>query len=277
MIPRFSSVVPSVLAAALLTACSNTDLIREVERSKPSGDAFAQALYGEYVGLAKSEEAQGDLRDAKLYVMKAKDAAGGKVVAAETSKTRDLKGSSQEKALMAAEAQFADAIKGGAAKRNPKGAAKAQAMLECWMEQGEEDFQPAHIAKCREGFKVAMASLAAPAKKKVSKGPSGSPFTVYFKFNSNELTETSQGAIFDIMQKLGTHKPKTVRIVAHADKSGAAKYNKALSEMRAAALEKMLKDAGAKKINTSAMGDTEPLVDTDKPNQTNRRAVIVFN
>ena len=74
----------------------------------------------------------------------------------------------------------------------------------------------------------------------------------------------------------GNNKPKTVHIISHADLAGAAKYNKALSEMRGIALQKLIKDAGAKKVSVSAMGDTNPIVNTKKPNQTNRRAVIVF-
>ena len=125
---------------------------------------------------------------------------------------------------------------------------------------------------------MALAAIgpAKKMKKKKKKVASGSPFTVYFKFDSDNLTEASEGAVFDIMQKVRSHKPKTVHIVSHADLVGTAKYNKALSEMRAITLQKLIKDAGAKKVSVSAMGDTNPIVDTKKPNQTNRRAVIIF-
>jgi len=123
------------------------------------------------------------------------------------------------------------------------------------------------------------AAKPAPAKKEVKKKklpPSGSPFTVYFKFDSTDMTEESHGAIFDILQKVGTYKPKAVEIIAHTDKPGTDEYNMKLSQKRADALADMVKGAGAKTVRTVAMGEKEPVVDTPKKNQTNRRAIISF-
>jgi OOP family OmpA-OmpF porin len=275
-----SGMLTSITGACLLLilgACSNADLIREVERSKVGGDAYSKALHSEYVALAKSEEAEGDQEDALHFINKAKVAAAGQTVTADDFTKRDLRGVSEEKALKEAHSQLNSALKGGAAKRNPKAAAKALGMFDCWMQEAEEDIQPSDIARCRDGFKVAMAALGPEKKKKKKrKVASGSPFTVYFKFDSTELTDASNGSMFDIMQKIRSHKPKTVSVVAHTDLAGAAKYNKAWSDLRAAALEKLLKGAGAKNINLMSMGDSDPIVDTKKPNQTNRRAVIIF-
>lgn len=267
-------VVPGVFALVVLGACSNADLIRQVAGTQPAGSEFSQALHGEYVALAKSEEAEGDLDDAKHFILKAKTAAAGKAVAADDLSARDVSGTNNEMALVSSQTQLAGALKGGAAKRNPQVAAKAQGMLDCWMQEAEENTQPADIARCRDGFKMAMAKLG-PAKKK--KPASGSPYTVYFKFNSDDLTEGSHSTVFDIMQTVRSNKPKSVHVIAHTDLSGPGTYNKALSEMRAAALQKLLSGAGAKKVTLSAMGDSDPVVKTKKPNQTNRRAVIIFN
>ncbi len=117
----------------------------------------------------------------------------------------------------------------------------------------------------------------APKKKKKKKKPaSGSPFTVYFKQNSAELTEKSQGAMFDIMQKVRSHKPKSVHIVAHTDLTGSAEANKKMSEKRAANLAKKMKSAGAKTVTTEAAGDTQPIVDVKGPSAANRRGIIIF-
>jgi OOP family OmpA-OmpF porin len=119
---------------------------------------------------------------------------------------------------------------------------------------------------------------AAPAKKKKKKKrpASGSPFTVYFKYDSTDMTEASHGSVFDIMQKVRSHKPKRVEIIAHADRPGSDDYNMNLSQERADALAKIFKGAGAKKIKALGVGETDPIVDTDKPSQTNRRAIITF-
>lgn len=113
-------------------------------------------------------------------------------------------------------------------------------------------------------------------KKKKKKPASGSPFTVYFKQNSSELTEKSQGAMFDIMQKVRSHKPKSVHIVAHTDLTGSAAANKKMSEKRAANLAKKMKGAGAKVVTTEAVGDTQPIVDVKGPSAANRRGIIIF-
>ena len=121
------------------------------------------------------------------------------------------------------------------------------------------------------------AAKPAPAKKKKKKLPaSGSPFTVYFKFDSTDMTEKSHGTIFDILQKVRVYKPKSVEIIAHADKPGTDEYNMNLSQERADALAKMFKGAGAKKIKALGVGETEPIVDTEEPSQTNRRGIISF-
>jgi outer membrane protein OmpA-like peptidoglycan-associated protein len=113
-------------------------------------------------------------------------------------------------------------------------------------------------------------------KKKKKKKASGSPFTVYFKFDSTDMTEKSHGAVFDILQKVRSYKPKRVEIIAHADKPGTDEYNMNLSQERADALAKMFKGAGAKKIKALGVGESEPIVDTDMRSQTNRRAIISF-
>lgn len=105
---------------------------------------------------------------------------------------------------------------------------------------------------------------------------SGSPFTVYFKLNSTDLTEKSHGDLFDILQKVNEYKPKTVTVISHTDLTGSPEYNMKLSQERAEYLAKELKEAGAPEVKIVAEGQSKPLVDTKEPNQTNRRAVIVF-
>ncbi len=116
----------------------------------------------------------------------------------------------------------------------------------------------------------------APKKKKKKKPASGSPFTVYFKQNSSELTEKSQGSMFDIMQKVRSYKPKVVHVVTHTDLTGSPAANKKMSEKRAANLAGKMKGAGAKTITTEALGDTQPLVDMKGPSAANRRGIIIF-
>lgn len=123
--------------------------------------------------------------------------------------------------------------------------------------------------------KMAEAKPAAkPAKKKLP--PSGSPFTVYFKNNSTDLTEKSHGDFFDVLQKVNTYKVPEVKVSVYSDLTGSPEYNKKLAEKRGELLAKELKDAGAKKVTVNAVGAAEPLVDKEGKVDANRRAVIVF-
>src|SRR5690606_15451137 len=85
------------------------------------------------------------------------------------------------------------AMAGGAAEKKPFDAATAQASFDCWMEQQEENFQPAHIAACRDDFMTAMARLeeqpkiaeTPPAPEPVMVEPAA--FTVHFDLDKAEL------------------------------------------------------------------------------------------
>lgn len=123
-------------------------------------------------------------------------------------------------------------------------------------------------------MKKAEAKPAAAKKKKLP--PSGSPFTVYFKNNSVDLTEDSHGDIFDILQKVGVYKPKEVVISVYSDMTGSAAYNKMLAEKRGKYLQSEIKDAGAKKITVNPVGAADPIVEKKGKVDANRRAVISF-
>jgi len=122
-------------------------------------------------------------------------------------------------------------------------------------------------------------AMKAPAKKKKKKKKpaSGSPFTVYFKSNSVDLTDASEGSLFDIMQKVRPYKIKKVTLYVHSDLAGTPAQNMAISEKRGAKLAESMKGAGVKEVMVIAVGDKEPIVETKKPNQTNRRGIIVFH
>lgn len=118
------------------------------------------------------------------------------------------------------------------------------------------------------------AAAAKPAEKKLP--PSGSPFTLYFKNNSVDLTEKSHGDLFDILQKVGVYKPKQVSISVYSDLTGSADYNKKLAEERGKKIAEELKDAGAKEVEVNAVGAADPIVDRKGKVDANRRAVVSF-
>ncbi len=136
------------------------------------------------------------------------------------------------------------------------------------------------------GFLGACASMeqekkaeAKPAEKPAATKelpPSGSPFTVYFKNNSTDMTEKSHSDFYDILTKVGTYKVEEVTVRIYSDLTGSPAYNKKLAEKRGEYFSEAIKDAGAKKVNIVAVGAEDPVVDKKGKVDANRRAVIVF-
>ncbi len=271
------TVLASAACALILGACASADQVKEAATAKPTGSAFSQSLHKEYVDLAKAELAEGDRGDASHFALKAKEAATGKSVAPDDFKIRTI-GGPAGKTLAGERVRLVSALQGAEAKRKPAVAAKAQGMFDCWMQEQEEGWQSQDIKACRTGYEKAMALLT--PKKKEKKAPtvaSKSPYTVYFKFDSADLTEKSEGALYDLMQDAGKVKPKSVHVIAYTDLSGDADYNAKLAAKRAAGLQKKLQEAGVKTVTVEAKGAVDPVVDTGKPSQPNRRAIVVFN
>lgn len=128
-----------------------------------------------------------------------------------------------------------------------------------------------------EKEKMAAKPAAKPAAAKKKKlPPSGSPFTLYFKNNSVDLTEASHGELFDVLQKVGVYKPKEISVSVYSDLTGSASYNKKLAEKRGEMLAQELKDAGAKNVSVNAVGASDPVVDRKGKVDANRRAVVSF-
>jgi len=255
-----------------LAACSSTKEVDEAAMAKPAATPFNQNLQKEYVTLAKSELKQGDRTDARHYAMKAKAASAGHSVAPDAVAARGLEGSDGQK-LNSARARLVSALHSPEAEKKPATAAKAQSMFDCWLEQQEEGWQQADIDACRKGFDTAMAALtpaAAAATPPVRQ-------VVFFKFDSDELTEKSQGELADIIREVKLEKPKTVQIISYTDLSGGKQYNAKLATLRGKSIETKLKEAGAEIVKVDARGAVDPVVDTPKPNQQNRRAIIIMD
>lgn len=117
-------------------------------------------------------------------------------------------------------------------------------------------------------------AAAKPAKKPLP--PSGSPFTVYFKNNSVNMTEKSESDFYDVLTKVAQYKVTDVKVSVYSDLTGSPDYNKKLAEQRGKWLEDALKDAGAKKITIVPVGASDPVVDKKGKVDANRRAVVVF-
>lgn len=255
----------AIVALAFVAGCAARPDLNAIRSMPSKGDAFQQALHGEYLVLAKWEEDQGDYDSADYYVAKAKMAAEGKAVAPTEMKERKIPTSAIAD-LNAARARLMGALAATASKKAPADAARAQTMFDCWMEQQEENFQPEDIALCRSGFEGAMRNIEAKPAAKPAPKPAAlpGPFIVYFAHNSAKLDAAAMKVIADAVAAKGASKAGSIVASGHTDLSGTNGYNSGLAKRRAAAVAKAIAAKGVKKdqVRTQAFGEDEPAVKT---------------
>jgi outer membrane protein OmpA-like peptidoglycan-associated protein len=108
--------------------------------------------------------------------------------------------------------------------------------------------------------------------------PAARHFTLYFRFESNELTEESRALVPDILSLVRERAIPEVLVVGHTDTMGAPKANIDLGLNRATAVRTLLVQAGldAATVEITSHGETDLLVKTsdETPEPRNRRVEI---
>lgn len=282
--------VRMILAAAglaLLSGCAGFGL-QEAESVPQQGGTFDRALSVGYLELSRAEFDEADYWDSDRFAERSTATARGEDVQPEAISARDLP-ADMVGTLTAARQRLATALSGGAAQSKPSDAAEAQVAFDCWMQEQEENFQPDDIAACRERFMTAMASLeeqppapapapAPPPPAPMAVEPAPGPFVVYFEFDRSNLTPDAQTALADVIQAAQRTSSGTISITGYTDLSGAEAYNQVLSERRANSVIEFLVEGTveASRIVGRGLGESNPVVPTEAPEQRNRRVEIEF-
>ncbi len=262
------------LAMLSLAACAGMEL-QTARGLDPQGGAFNVALYQEYLTLAEMEFAEGDYEDSDVFADRAISAAAGSPTAPEALDARPIPGVHRGP-LAEARRRLMTALDAGAADKVPEASARGQAMFDCWMQEAEENIQPADIAWCRERFQAALAAMeeavaeapaaAAPAPAAPAAPPvTFANFTVYFDFDSTVLKPLTISTLIDAADASDDMGATSITISGYADRSGPAAYNMALSQRRADAVAAELKDllgSAAPSMSLQALGETKNKVVT---------------
>jgi OOP family OmpA-OmpF porin len=272
----------ALAGALLLGACSISSEIAAVKQMPVKGDAFSQALHAEYIALATIEDDEGDIDNAEFFNNKAKMVAESKKVLPTTFKERTIPKNAADE-LEAARIALMAALGANGRTKAPKDAAHAQVMFDCWMEEQEENYQPADIAKCRKAFDLALKKVEDALSQRPTASPAAmptatqGPFVVYFPFKSAKLDAAAMAVIRDAA---AAAKGKGATVSGHTDRAGSDAYNMRLSADRAAAVAKALAEAGVpkKSIKRTQHGETQPAVPTadGAKEPKNRRVEIVI-
>jgi outer membrane protein OmpA-like peptidoglycan-associated protein len=117
-------------------------------------------------------------------------------------------------------------------------------------------------------FGAALSALPPPPRR----------FTVFFRFESDALTDDSQALIPQILKAVNEHVVKDVVVIGHTDTMGTQQANYALGLKRAMMVRGLLVDAGldGTSIDVTSDGELDPLVKTadEIPEPRNRRVDI---
>jgi OmpA-OmpF porin, OOP family len=278
-----------VLAAAglaLLSGCAGFGL-QEAQNVPSQGDNFERALRDGYLDLSQKEFDEGDYIDSDRFAERSMAAARGDTVGPEEIAARDLP-SDRVGVLTGARERLVTALGSDAARNKAAVAAEAQVAFDCWMQEQEENIQPDDIAACRDRFIAAMEELearppvAAPAPPPPPAAPAPmalpGPFVVYFDFDRAGLTTAARTELADVVEAAQKTSGETINITGYTDLAGAEAYNQVLSERRANSVIEFLVGSGvdAARIVGRGLGEANPVVQTEAPEQRNRRVEIKF-
>jgi OOP family OmpA-OmpF porin len=269
--------VSAVGLTALLVGCGGafeaTSLLDQAKGTSPGGDAFTQALHGEYMALGQSEYDQYDFKDAMFYLNRVVQTSGGSAPAPTQISERNLPADYVGE-LTAARERLEAAFAAGAKTAMPAEAARAQSQFDCWMEQQEENFQPRDIAACKERFEAAMASLAPKASAETIVLSSD----VLFDFDKAVIKPQFMPDLDAIAAELVADTNKRILVWGHTDSIGTEAYNQGLSERRANAVAAYLEGKGVTRdrMTIQGFGETQPVASnaTREGRAQNRRVEI---
>ena len=266
------------LAAVTLAACGTQR--DNAKRAVSSDQGYQGELSRGYLQTSGWEYGEGDYRDSDRFAGKSMAASAGENVPAPDMGSYNIPAEYAGE-ISAASQRLNSALGQGAASVAPADTANAQVMLDCWMQEAEENwpFQEEDRAYCRDSFNESMAKVeAALAPAPVAAVPPGS-YLVFFDFAKYNLTPEA----VDIVNAAasGATAPGTaITVIGNTDTVGSAAFNMRLGQQRADAVAAQLMAAGFTGVITAeSRGEEDLLVPTGDgvAEPQNRRAEIIVN
>lgn len=252
-----------------------------------AGIVFSNTLNTGYQNLSASRTSSIDYHDGELFNHKARTAARRLVVPPDEISDRHLDdGETTE--LSAARIRLRRAYLRGAKEVAPVDAALAQVAFDCWIEAAEGD-RDEDAAACRDEFNNRMARVedladfslrqAALAQPEAAPEEPKAPYIVFFQWDSTVVTQGGQDSLERAIADALANPDTQINLVGHADRSGAADYNQALSERRSRVVLQEMEAAGidSARIAFDSVGETMPLVPTPDGQREPRNRVVEVN
>ena len=287
---RFARVLVVLALPLLAAACAGfpgtTAELDQLQRTKPAGAPFTQALSREYQAFAAHERDEYDWFNSQHFARKGLEAAQGTQVAPEALDDWRITDKQAAAELGRARSRLTAALAAGAPSRAPALSATAQAKFDCWVEEQDEAWETREIEACRRDFLAAMDALEAQGKPPAAALPppghavKPGQFLVFFDFDQDRLTPEATRILAQVAKAAKAAGYPRLALVGFTDLAGSAAYNMRLSLRRAQSVRKALAAAGvpADRLRTEGRGKAEPLVPTKDGvrEPQNRRVVVRF-
>lgn len=280
------------LAAALVLSLGMSGAQAAAHGAKPAMSAhqsFTSALASRYASMAAEEKFELDAADEAHFAGKAGRASQGLVVMPDAPNSRPIENAGQRAFAGSAHARLMTALGGEAPGKHPLVLADAQTSYDCYLQEAQEGYQLLHIQRCHDGFETAMATINRPTQvsapkpevKAEAKAIQNISFTVYFGFDSTELTQEALPVLQQAVAEFGRRSDARIDVAGHTDRAGSVEYNRALSKRRADVVYNALAARGVTvgRIDEAALG--EMVTDVSTPDGVreplNRRVEIVVS
>jgi OmpA-OmpF porin, OOP family len=282
----------ALLAAALgaASACSydpqlvdDTDVVlyeyQAVRVMEPQGPAFNRGLRTGYLDYSDLLYEDYDMVDFGHFAFKAVHSAKGENVLPDRVESRSLVMGDVDE-LAAARARLMAALAQTGRKKAPGPAAEAQTSFDCWLEMTEDEDPPEQIETCKGRFEAAMAEVEQALTRDIMPASGEDAYLVFFAWDQATLTPVALTVLDQVEADYLVGRPARIVIAGHADRSGPADYNQALSEQRARSVAQVLGQRGipAGTMAVEAHGESDPRVPTadGAREPQNRRVEIIF-
>lgn len=293
----------AMLAAPLLlcglAACTGTPAngripgstyqLEELNKARPVGTPFTQALTANYRVLAQAELDEHDWNSQQMFAKKGLVAAEGRVPLPEMLSDWYIADKTAEYDLQVARGRLMAMLNSDAQTWAPQWSAAALTNFDCWIQEQNEGWQMDEIAACRAAFMTSMQQISAgprmatiqpatPPAKGTTTSTNPANYLVFFDFDKSDLLSEAHRIITSALNTIADNPQGMVKITGYTDTSGTPGYNDRLSTRRGDAVAQALIQGGvaANRISVDGKGESALFVQTADGvrEPQNRRATI---
>jgi len=149
-------------------------------------------------------------------------------------------------------------------------------------EVAEEKVKPRPVVKIEAAEpRIISSSSTIKENVRIEPNPPTQQSTVYFTFDSSELTDEAKSIIAIHAQFLKENPGYSVTLEGHTDTRGEDAYNEMLGSQRAMAIKEVLisENINEDQLNLISYGERRPAVEEENSNawRSNRRAIIIYS